>query len=148
MTTDPEPLPDRRRHGYAELEHKLDQHALRIEERIRRYLIGGLVAFAIIGLICAASLVGFGILLREQGSQADEIQRQRAESIQRECRNQNLRHENTIDQLNEQIAVILKTHPSRAQEIRRQVKYTIALIDALAPHQDCAKQVKTSVEAG
>jgi precorrin-2 methylase len=56
---DPLLYPDRRKHGYKELENKLDRHAEEIKSRLEKFIRRGLVAFAIIGIFTALALFGF-----------------------------------------------------------------------------------------
>lgn len=148
MTEEAEEAPDRRKHGYKDLEDKLDNHAARLDKRLETFIRQALIAFAIIGITSVGSLVGFGILLSKQGQTASEIQAQRRESIFRSCYEQNLRHDNTITQLQIISDVNVKRHPERATEIKESVRPTITLIDALAPKQNCVKLVKESVDGG
>jgi hypothetical protein len=122
------PLPDRRKHGYVELEEKLDTHAHRLEARFERWLKLGLIAFTIMAMTSVVSLVGFGIILKQQHN----------EIIER-CVNQNHRHDNAIsaliqgsneDQLNNKDTVA-------REEIQRRRDVTIALLDNLAPKTNC-----------
>src|SRR3954464_10824371 len=100
-------VPDRRRHGYVELETKLenhvariegeiDAHTQRIEARFKKWFIVSLTAFAIIGLTSAIAIVGFGFILNEESNQNEQIQRQRGEYVLTECRATNARHRNTV----------------------------------------------------
>ena len=85
-----EHLPDRRKHGYRELEEKLEAHveelreehqkAIRqIEARFAKRYRGMLIAFSIIGLTSALALAGFGILLDRQGEQQDQLKIQQTQ---------------------------------------------------------------------
>jgi autonomous glycyl radical cofactor GrcA len=119
-------LPDRRKNTYADLERRIDDHANHIEDRLSRWLRLGLVAFAIIGVVCTISLVGFGIVLRE-------VQNQRHEA----CTNQNGRHDRTLTLFRAAASDAIKRDPERAPEIRRSINTNVAIINALAPKQNC-----------
>jgi hypothetical protein len=106
-----------RREGYAELAERLDEHADEISARFSRWFRAGLVAFAVIALLTAISLVGFAYALRE-------IQQQRREI----CESQNRRHDNTISRV--------ENSTFRSAETKR---VTINLINALVPVQDCSE---------
>lgn len=142
----PEVQPDRRKHGYQELEKKLDDHAKAIEDRLSAFISKAMVAFAIIGLFSTGSLIGFGILLKQQGHTADEIQQQRREAIIRNCVDQNKRHDNTIEKFQQVALAAEKKDPKQRTEIQAAVKANLTIIEALVPKQDCAELVLRSVE--
>jgi len=155
--TPPEGLPDRRRHGYKELEERLDAHAAEIAHRFKKRYRGMLIAFSIIGLSSAVALVGFGIVLEQQGNQQDrieqlaeenqtlalDIQSQRAKSVRLACEDQNDRNTQTSDALiaaAEEDAAQRETEAEKA-EVRRRRDVTLALINALQPVKDCQEVV-------
>lgn len=116
-----------RRHGFAELKEELHHFFRRM-----------FIVVAIIGITSTLGLVGYGFALRE-------IQQQRLEV----CRNNNSRHDNTYAKLIALSAVDeaeRKTEAGKA-EVRRRRDVTLGLIDALAPHIDCAKVVETGWKA-
>jgi hypothetical protein len=139
--------PDRRKHGYKELEEKLDAHACEIKDQLATFIRRGLIAFGVIGLFTALALLGYGYLLREQHRTTDLIQDQRRDSILRGCQDQNARHEKTLSVLDQVIAKVLKTKPPDG--VKKQLAVSrannVLLIDALAPKQDCAKLVVEAV---
>lgn len=141
-----EPQPDRRRHGYKELEEKLDQHAETIEQRLERFIRGALLGFAIIGLCSAGALIGFGFLLREIGDQADAIQEQRREAILRSCTDQNARHDNSVKAFNKVAREAIKKYPNRAEQIQQSAKSNLAIIEALVPKQNCVLLAQRAVD--
>lgn len=143
-----ESLPERRKHGYEELEKKLDEHAARLDSRLESFIRHALIAFAFIGLTSVGSLVGFGIVLSKQGQTAKDIQAQRRDAIFRACYEQNLRHDNTITQLKAVTAEAAKQDPKRADEIKSSVKSSITIIEALVPKNNCVKLVAQSVVNG
>lgn len=140
--------PDRRRHGYKDLEEKLDQHAKRLDERLELFIRRALIAFALIGFTSVGSLVGFGVLLSRQGQTATEIQAQRRESIFRSCYEQNVRHDNTVLQFRRVADEAAKKQPEEASRIKAAVKANLTIIEALVPKQDCVKLVERSVNGG
>lgn len=142
-----EPLPDRRRHGYQDLEEKLDEHAQKITDRLEEFIRRALIGFAVIGITSAASLAGFGILLVKQDNTSKEIQAQRRESILRGCLEQNTRHDNTISQLQVVSAAAAKEHPKDAAQIAQSVKSSTTLIEALVPKENCLLKVKQATGA-
>lgn len=149
--------PDRRMHGYKELEDKLDEHAEKLEEqlnqhaenlnkRLARFIRSGLFAFAMTGLLSAAAIVGFGFLLNEQGKQATEIQNQRREAILRSCGELNQRHDETIKAFHEVAEQESKKHPERAVQIKESTQGTLRLINALVPKQECQRIAALAVD--
>lgn len=125
-------LPDRRKHTYENLEKKLDKHLIFIENRFRRWLIGGLTAFSIIGITSAIALVGFGIIL-------SELRETRELFVQSACETTNTNHEGAVTALRQGSDIDIANAPTEAakNEIRRRRDVTIALIDAIAPVEDC-----------
>lgn len=132
-----EHLPDRRKHGYQELEERIDDQQRANEERIRHFFRRSIIAFGVIGLACTGALIGFGVLLHE-------IQTDRKDFIQKTCKSQNERHDNTIATLYKISKQAQKDFPKRAAEIRKSVSSNIVLIDALAPKQNCNALVRAS----
>lgn len=162
-------LPDRRRHGYKELEKKLNDHVKAIEARFRKRYKGMLIAFSIIGIACAVALAGFGYLLNKQGDQQEDlqnqqeqlerlsaanrdlvfdIQEQRKDSIRRACEESNKRNEDTSTALTVAAGEDIQNAPNMAaqEEIRRRRDVTLALIDLIAPKRDCDKAVEDAVK--
>lgn len=88
--------PDRRKHGYRELEKKLNDHTTEIEHRLERFFIKALAAFAVLGITSAGSLLGFGIVLQEQKKVDARIQEQRFDAFKLNCEQQNTRHDRAI----------------------------------------------------
>jgi hypothetical protein len=72
------------------------------------------------------------------------IQASRQDTIRRACVEQNVRHDQTLKKLDEQIERL----PAGARKARaeRNRDGTIALIDALVPKRDCDKRAKQLVE--
>lgn len=155
-------MPDRRRHGYLELEEKLDAHAEAISRRFHKRFRGMLVAFAIIGMTSAIALAGFGVLLGDQRETSNqlqvlvkqneqasiEIQTQRENSIRAQCQEQNARNRNTSNALIHAAGVDMASRTTEAEkaEVKRRRDVTLGLIDALAPVQDCDAKVKQAVQ--
>lgn len=94
-----------------------------------------LLTLAAVGM---ATWAVFGV----QG-QAATIQRERAKATLDACRDQNDRHDGTVLRLQEIIADLPPGHERRRAV--RNLGGTIALIDALAPRQDCAALVSERV---
>ena len=143
-----EELPDRRRHGYRELEQKLDKHAHDLDVRLSKFFRKCLIAFAIIGITSAIAIGGYGLVLRTQGKQADEIQQQREFSIRTACVDQNVRHDNTIDELNKASAKLIEENPGQKKAIEASVAANTKILEAAIPKKDCKKLVNQSVASG
>lgn len=70
------------------------------------------------------------------------IQSSRADSIRRSCVEQNVQHDETIRTLDEQIAERKRTaSPEIARRLDESRAFTLLLIQALAPRQDCGRRV-------
>lgn len=128
--------------GYRELEDRLNTHARSVSDRFHRWFVISLAAFSIIALSSAVALVGFGVLLKQQGNTTDEIQQQRREFVQESCADQNHRHDDTAKKLIHAMNVAIKRNPERRAEIRQSSQVSLGLIDALVPKQNCAQVVR------
>lgn len=164
MTPERRILPDRRENTHEELMQAFENHIGRTEARLHRFFVRALVAIAVIGLACAVSLFGFGIVLHKQQNTADQlavlveqnkqfaidIQEQRRDSILESCNTQNARHDGAINALMEGSDLDQKNAPNEAAraEIRRRRDVTIALLDALAPVEDCEEKAAEAVKGG
>ena len=135
-------IPDRRKHAYEELEKELntqlDAHTNEVENRLRRFFAKSLAAFAIIGVTAAISLFGFAIVLKEFSDT-------RRDFILDSCKAQNARHDATLKKLRLAAEASAKRNPKFAKEIRASVEDNIAIIDALAPKQDCEKLSRVAI---
>jgi hypothetical protein len=133
-------LPDRRKNTYEDLEKKLDGHIDQIEEKFDRWFRRGLIIIALIGLCCAAALGGVYLVL-------GEVAETRRDFTRSQCEAQNKHNRDTSAQLT---ALALQDEKERKteeakEEVRRRRDVTLALIDALAPEQDCDYLVKLAV---
>lgn len=154
-------LPDRRANTYESLEKRLDEHIERIEDRFHKRFRGMLIAFSLIGITSAVALGGFSIVLEEQQEHTDrieqlaeenkalsqEIQAQRKDSIRALCEDQNARNKGTSQALIDAAQKDIDSRTTEAEKVenRRRRDVTLALIDALAPVQDCDKVVAEAV---
>lgn len=162
MTDDKRGSPGRRE--YDDANQALDAHIKANDARLRRFFIGAMVAFSIIGLACTVALIGFGVVLREQQKTSDQlailvkqnqqftidIQKQRKDSIIEGCTAQNARHNASLKALMEGSGIDLENAPDEKAraEIRRRRDVTIALLDALAPVEDCKAKASEAVQGG
>jgi hypothetical protein len=75
-------------------------------------------------------------------SNVHAINQSRVEVALENCRSQNLRHDNTIRELNVLISELPKDRQARAQASK---PFTILLIDALAPKRNCATVIPEQI---
>lgn len=130
-------IPDRRKYAYTELVKRIDDHTEAVDNRLHRFFIKALAIFVIIGLTSAISLFGFSIVLKEFANT-------RKDFIRTSCEAQNLRHDATISKLNQAAKRAIKRNPKFADDIRAGIADNIAIIDALAPKQDCGQLIKVA----
>lgn len=140
-----ENLPDRRRHGYKELEEKLEthavelqerhtQHAAKIEDRLNHFFARALAAFAVIGVVCGLALLGFGLVLDGQSQITKDIQTQRFNTLVLNCDQQNRRHDDAIAESEQRLS----------KNVQGAV---IAIIDALQPYvENCVAYANARVK--
>lgn len=152
------------RREYDDANAALGRHIEQNDSRLRRFFVGAMIAFAIIGVACTVSLIGFGIVLNDQQNTANQlkvlveqnkqfaidIQEQRKNAIIETCTEQNARHDGSVDALRQGSDIDQKNAPNEKarKEIRRRRDVTIALLDALAPVQNCNALAKKAVQGG
>lgn len=104
-----------------------------LQDQIHRWIVRGIVAFGIIGVMCSLSLVGFGILLTRQGNTTDTIQDQRYKSLLDACLDQNARHDRVFVKIDDAVA---KTPPppARQEAARRAAKPFKLILEAAVPY--------------
>jgi hypothetical protein len=141
-------LPDRRKHGYAELEAELEKHVSEIDHRFKKRYRGMLIAFATIGLTSFVALYGYGVVLHRQKEITRSIQTQRRESIKKTCSDQNDRNRNTTRALIKVAQPDIDASKTQAgkNELQRRRNVTLKLVNALQPTQDCDALVKKLVK--
>lgn len=83
-----------------------------------------------------------GILFYFVHNQNAKIQAERRASVIRSCVSQNMRHDNTIKTLDKEISQL---PPDRQAQAAASRKFTILIIDALAPKKNCEKQAEIAV---
>jgi hypothetical protein len=83
-------LPERRKYEhYERLTGQLTSHEKNLEARLSRFFSRALAAFAVMGMCCAISILGFTIVLKRQHEQTNDIQNQRYDSFLSTCNEQN-----------------------------------------------------------
>jgi hypothetical protein len=91
-------------------------------------------------LAIAAILLLVAVLFAFNQATAGDIQDSRAELVRESCEQQNKQHDNTIRRLDVAIAAIPPGPRKRRAERNR--RYTVSLIEALAPERDCDRLVR------
>lgn len=134
------------RREYDDANLALDEHIKENDRRLRKFFIGAIIAFSIIGLACTVALLGFKITL-------NEIQDTRTDFVRSNCVSQNEQHDQSVDALTaaanhdiEQAKQNQDTSQGKVSvaEIENRKAVTIGLIDALRPKQNCDYLVKLS----
>lgn len=133
----PEHPHERRRPGYFEL-----------EQRLNRFFIKALAAFAVIGLTSAVALLGFGLVLKSQAKTSEKIQDQRYKALVDICRDQNHRHDDVIKKIDDAVAAV-PPPPRQQRKARESAKPFKLIISAAVPYQkDCAAYARNKVKGG
>lgn len=139
--------------GYKELKESLETQSKKTEERLHRWLVMGLVAFAIIGLTSSVGLVGFGLVLKkqnnittQQGNVTNEIQQQRFDSLLDACKDQNIRHDRVISRIDKAVAAV-PPPPARQRKARESAKPFKLILEAAVPYtKDCREYARHRVK--
>lgn len=130
-----EELPDRRKHGYADLEKQVEDHTKEVEDRLHKFFTKALATFALLGFISAGSLLGFGVVLQTQADVSRKIQEQRFDAFRLNCEQTNDRYFAVISAINKAIAA---TPPKqRAQAEKSAVPFKAILAAAVPFTPDC-----------
>lgn len=113
-----------------------------VEKRVEpdeRYeaLVRGLKITAGLALVWLACLTAYLV------HQASSIQDQRRAGYMANCTDQTLRHDRTVRSLDDSISKLTGAERLRAQRNR---DYTVALINSLAPIEDCDQLVRERVK--
>lgn len=148
-TRPPDPPPgrseDRRKHGYVELEEKINEHQKEIERRLRRFFIKALIAFAVIGCASAISIFGFGLVLKRQANTTRQIQKERFDSLVLNCKDTNARNKEVNNKIDDAIAAVPPgVEQKKAQE--QSGPFRLILEAAVPKVDDCKKYAKIRVK--
>lgn len=110
------------------------------EQSANRHLVRVMTTVFALAIILnsGSSIVAF----KNNAARVHQIQQERVESILRACRDENERHDATIHRLDELIKRLPPEKRTRAVQSRAG---TVLLINALAPHRDCATLARASV---
>lgn len=106
-----------------------------------------LTAIACVAIIAFGFIAGLSITRVNNLSQQRhaDIEQERTDSIIRNCRDTNHRHDNAIGKLDALVQAI--KNPQQRRRAERGIGGTVALIDALVPKQDCGALVRRSVNS-
>lgn len=143
-----EHLPERREKGEwydklaEELSEELNAHADRIEGRLHKFFAKSLIVFAVLGFVSAGSLLGFGVVLKNQNATTSAIQDQRYNAFLENCLDQNVRHDNVIKAIDDAI----KSVPASKQDPKGTLLFKKILEAAVPYTSDCRKFAKERVK--
>lgn len=107
----------------------------RVKERRRRDRVTNWVTRGSIAALVIFNIVGWRALQAQQ----DEMDQSRVNITYRACREQNDRHDQTLARLNNLVSALPAPERKRAE---RNSAGSKALIETLAPHQDCRALVR------
>lgn len=142
-----EQLPDRRKHGYVELEKKLEEHKNEITYQLRGFFVKALVAFAVLGLSCAIALAGFGMVLRKQSDITNEIQQQRFDTLVQSCRETNDRNKDVNAKIDGVISATPDVPPGKRKAVKRAAEPFRLVISAAVPlRENCQQYARGKVQ--
>lgn len=103
-----------------------------------------IVAVLAVAVAVSISIATVGIKLN--GERVAQINAERAENIERACREVNARHDNTIRALDDLIAKRAPSlSPAQRARVRESRENTVLLVQALVPRRDCAALVAAQV---
>lgn len=140
------------------MERRTDSHSRdRIDEIARNYNRFNKRALAVL-LVLTILTTAFGVLsvwltfenrhrAHEALALSQAIQDERAESVRRNCQDQNHRHDNTINKLNAISDTVIAQDPSRRAQVTMSIQQSIILINAIIPKRDCEKLANRTVKA-
>jgi hypothetical protein len=137
MTDEEQPVERRDMTWYAQFEKRLDDHVAAIEKRFARFYKQALGGFAVLGISCVIAFVLYGIAL-------GRINSTRSNFVRDGCESQNARHDATYNKLFNAVYIQEQQHPEQSKTLEANFKFTVGLIDALAPKQNCEHLVKVS----
>lgn len=134
---------NRPRDGEKEIIEHRTEHLERVIEKepIHPYRWAALTIW-----VCAFSAIVIWSVIQTRNN-VHAIQQNRKEVIFNNCRNQNMRHDATIIELNKLALQILSKakNPTVKAQLRRSIRYNIELINAIVPRQDCAKVLQRTL---
>src|SRR4051794_20595481 len=117
----------------------------KVDEIQRGYVIWTRVSFGVLAMLVLIVLLGAVaavVAIHENHNRIDDIQASRIDVALTTCRDQNARRTNTVKQLDVILAKRIKSAPpAEAARLKMSRAFTILLIDALAPHQNCQRVI-------
>src|SRR3954451_25259056 len=150
------------RREYDDPNAALSLHIESNNRRLRKFFIGALIAYSLIGLATTGALIGFGIVLHRQQQTADQlkivvaqnkkfandIQKQRVDFTRKTCEDTNARHDTTTESFHAAAEKDVKNAEKlglNPEEVRRREQVTQTIVDLLQPKQDCEKLVQQTL---
>jgi hypothetical protein len=117
----------------------------KVDDIQKGYVVWARVTYGILALV--AVIVAFGavaavVSIHANHDRIEDIQASRIDVALTTCRDQNERSKNTTKQLDAILTKRIKTAtPTEAARLKMSRAFTILLIDALAPRQNCKKVI-------
>lgn len=157
---DSAPDPDRRIEERRELsphqeylEERLHDFFEQLEARLRSFFAKCLMIFAVLGVSCAAGLLGFGIVLGKQGDLTDKvaaqnvvIQDQRFDAALSYCNDTNSKHIAVNDEIDKAIAQL--PADQRVPAEKQSKPFRLILSAAVPLTLDCYAYASNRVHGG
>lgn len=147
----PTPNPDRRKEERREvsphqeyLEERLHEFFDLVQERLRSFFAKCLMIFAVLGVSCAAGLLGFGIVLRKQSDLTDQIQAQRYDAVLSSCNETNSRNIDVNSKIDDAIAHLPAKRRDKAEKQSQAFRLIISASVPLT--RDCYAYAKNRVQ--
>lgn len=110
-----------------------------MEPHLFRRLLGG----AAMGLAVAAAVLAIAAVLVSVTRAAHNAQQLQA-ALHRQCEREDTRHSTTLRTVKGIYRQALKAEPDRAAKLASSERVVILIVDALAPHEDCATTIPQS----
>jgi hypothetical protein len=99
--------------------------------------------------VLVAVTIAIGTLISANTDRINDINHERERNLRVACESQNARHDATVQKLDDLLAQARVTaSPEKVKRIEASRASTVALIDALAPLQDCEALVNASIQHG
>lgn len=135
-------MPDRDYEYRAQLEshfQRIDQLLERLQKSLTIRWVIVVIGLLVAGYFSWHATRSANNAIHRNSVLVHEVATERREAILQNCIAQNQRHDNTIAILNQTVAQYEQTHPNskNSRQLRTSVRQNVALINALAPKQNC-----------
>jgi hypothetical protein len=143
-----EGLPEERRKNpdwYEALKKELDEHADRIEARLRRFYIRALIGFAVLGIACAVGLLGFSLVLQSYHRIGQEIQGQRFNALLQTCLDTNQRNNNVLTRIDDAVNQV-PPGPRHDRAVKSAQPFKLIITAAVPFTRDCHAYARSRVK--